>query len=263
MSFDWEFFWRHLLNPSEGYLAAFGRTIYMAVTAQALGIGIGALVAAGRVSKLRIPRVLAFLYAWLIRGVPVIVFMVLFYTGLAAADIFRFEDIEISGFVLSANIQAAIIALGVREGAYMSEVIRNGVQAVEDTQIEAAKALGMSRWTTLRRVTIPQAMRVIIPPLGNNFNIMLKTTSLASVIGVRELFLTTRTISSVTFRVFEMFIILALNYLVLTTVWAVFQAYIEAQLTAHEAVETEKSSWERLIEFLGGSAEEASSRGIA
>ena len=93
---------------------------------------------------------------------------------------------------------------------------------------------------------------MIIPPLGNNFNIMLKTTSLASVIGVQELFLSTRSISAATFKVFEMFTIVAINYLLLTTIWAVIQVLIEMRLNRHEAEASETPWWKRVAEFLAG-----------
>lgn len=263
MSFDWEFFWEQLLSPRETYVTALWTTLYLAVIAQVLGTALGAVIAAGRLSNFRVLRVLAFIYTWLIRGVPVIVFMVIFFTGLAAANIFRFEDFDVFGFEISANVQAAITALAIREAAYMSEVIRNGIQSVEQGQIDAARALGMPWWRVLGRVVIPQAMRVIVPPLGNNFNIMLKTTSLASVIGVEELFLTTRTISAATFRVFEMFLVLALNYLLLTTIWAVIQVIIETRLQRHEADEIQKPWYQRVFDALSGAGEGAEPRGIA
>lgn len=252
MNFDWAFFVDQLTSPNGAYIRALWTTLYMAVIAQLLGIALGAIVAAGRLSKMGFLSFLAFLYTWVIRGIPVIVFMVLLYTGVAAAGIFRFEDITIGSFTLRASVQAAIAALSIREGAYMSEVIRNGVQSVERGQLDAARALGMPWWTVLGRVVMPQALRVIIPPLGNNFNIMLKTTSLASVIGVQELFLVTRSISAATFKVFEMFTIVALNYLLLTTIWAVIQVLIEMRLNRHEADTSAKPWWKRVAEFLSG-----------
>jgi polar amino acid transport system permease protein len=263
MSFDWEYFGNHLLRPNSVYVTALWTTLYLALISQTLGTLLGAVIAGGRLSPFRILRTAAFVYTWLIRGVPVIVFMVLFFTGLAAARIYRFEDIDILGFEIDANIQAAIVALSIREAAYMSEVIRNGLQSVEEGQISAARALGMPRWMVMRRVVIPQAMRVIIPPLGNNFNIMLKTTSLASVIGVQELFLTTRSVSSTSFRVFEMFLVLALNYLILTTAWAVIQVLIEMRLRRHEADADMLPWWRRLLISLGGNADDSQARGMA
>lgn len=252
MNFDWTFFADRLFSPNATYVQALWVTLYVAVIAQLLGIVIGAFVAAGRLSANRLLAVLAFLFTWVVQGIPVIVFMVLLYTGIAAAGIYRFEDVTIGSITIRANIQAAIVALGIREGAYMAEIIRNGVQAVERGQIDAARALGMPWWTVLARVVVPQAMRVIVPPLGNNFNIMLKTTSLASVIGVQELFLVTRSISAATFKVFEMFSIVALNYLFLTTLWAIVQVSIEMRLGRHDLDGDDTPWWRRVGEFLAG-----------
>jgi len=255
MNFDWTFFVDRLFSPTPLYVQALWVTLYVAVIAQLLGIAIGAVVAAGRLSGNRFLTTLAFIFTWVVQGIPVIVFMVLLYTGIAAAGIYRFEDISIRSFTLRANIQAAIVALGIREGAYMAEIIRNGVQAVERGQIDAARALGMPWWNVLRRVVMPQALRVIIPPLGNNFNIMLKTTSLASVIGVQELFLVTRSISAATFKAFEMFSIVALNYLLLTTLWAIIQVFIEMRLGRHNLDDSDLPWWKRVGQFLSGSGQ--------
>jgi polar amino acid transport system permease protein len=161
--------------------------------------------------------------------------MVILFTGVAAAGLLRFNDFAVGSFTVSASLQAAIVAIGLREGAYMGEIIRNGLQSVSKGQVEAARALGMSPMRVMWKIIIPQAMRVIVPPFGNDFNVMLKVTSLASVIGVPELFLTTQTFSAENFRVFELFIGLAINYLLLTTAWSVIQSLIEARLRRHES----------------------------
>ena len=146
----------------------------------------------------------------------------------------RFQDIEIFNVVIRGNVQAAIICLSMREAAYMAEVIRGGILSVENGQIDASKSLGMSWWQSMYRIILPQSLRVVVPPMGNNFNIMLKTTALASVIGVEELFLTTRTISAATFKVFEMFLVLAIAYLIITMGWSLLQILMEYRLNRHE-----------------------------
>ena len=161
------------------------------------------------------------------RGTPLLVQIVFLYTGLAAANIYRFEDIDLGFVVIAGNIQAAIVALSLNEGAYMSEIIRAGISSVDLGQTEAAKSLGMTYWKLMRRIVLPQAVRVIIPPLGNDFNGMLKNTTLVSVIGVPELLLATEMVTSATFRVFELYLVVALYYLTLTTLWGVVQQWIE------------------------------------
>ena len=147
--------------------------------------------------------------------------------ALAAGGIFRFEDIDLGFVVIPGNIQAAIVALSLNEGAYMTEIIRAGILAVDNGQTEAAKSLGMTYFKLMRRIILPQAIRVIVPPLGNEFNAMLKNTTLVSVIGVPELLLATQMITSATFRVFELYTVVALYYLTLTTLWGFVQAWLE------------------------------------
>jgi polar amino acid transport system permease protein len=109
----------------------------------------------------------------------------------------------------------------------MSEIIRAGIASVDIGQTEAAKSLGMTYGKLMRRIVLPQAARVILPPLGNDFNGMLKNTTLVSVIGVPELLLATQMITSATFRVFELYLVVALYYLTLTTLWGFVQQWIE------------------------------------
>lgn len=260
MSFDWAYFVQRIVDPGDAYLMALGRTIAMAVLAMALGLAIGIVVGFGRLSRLRLIRFACAFYIWLIRGVPVLVLLVFFFSGLAAAGWWRFADMTVLGVTLTASFQAAVVALAVHEGAYMAEIVRNGVQAVGKGQIEAAKSIGMTPMQITTRITLPQASRVIVPPLGNDFNQMLKTTSLASVIGVQEIFLITESLSATTFKTFELLVAVALTYLTLTTVWNVIQALIETRLRAHEADERPPTLRERLIAALGGGGEPAARR---
>ena len=143
------------------------------------------------------------------------------------------------------NVLAGIVALSINEGAYMSEIVRAGILSVEPGQTEAAKSLGMTYGLTMRRIVLPQALRVIIPPLGNEFNNMLKTTSLAFTIGVYEMFADAEIGYSNSFKV-EFFEAVAIWYLVLTGVWSIIQASIERRLGASERMD-ELSFRERLM----------------
>lgn len=248
MGFDWSFFFDRLINPGDVYLLALGRTIAMAVLAMALGLLIGIVVGFGRLSRYKPIAWLCAFYVWLVRGIPVLVLLVFFFSGLAAAGFFRFSDVTILGFTIGASFQAAVIALAIHEGAYMAEIVRNGIQAVARGQIEAAKSLGMGAWMVTRRIVLPQASRVIIPPLGNDFNHMLKTTSLASVIGVQEIFLLTESMSAATFKTFELLILVSINYLLLTTIWNIIQGIIETKLRAHE-LDTPVRGWGQSISY--------------
>ncbi|HEX4568992.1 MAG TPA: amino acid ABC transporter permease [Dongiaceae bacterium] len=227
MAFDWGFFWHYLLEPSSVYLHGLWLTLSLSVISQSLGTLIGLFAALGKLSRFRILQLVINFYVWVMRGTPLLVQIVFIYTGLAAGNIFRFEDIDIGFVVIPGNIQAAIVALSLNEGAYMSEIIRAGIASVDIGQTEAAKSLGMTYWKLMRRIVLPQAARVILPPLGNDFNGMLKNTTLVSVIGVPELLLATEMITSATFRVFELYLVVALYYLTLTTLWGIVQRWIE------------------------------------
>jgi len=126
------------------------------------------------------------------------------------------------------------VALAINEGAYMSEIIRAGIQSVDPGQMEAALSVGMPRSLAMRRIVLPQAARVIVPPLGNEFNGMIKNTSLLAFIGVYEMFFDAETHYSTTFKPVEYFLAVAFWYLVLTTIWSIIQARIERRLDPAE-----------------------------
>jgi polar amino acid transport system permease protein len=228
MHFDWPFFWHYLLQPSSTYLNGLWLTLVLSVISQTLGTAGGLVLALWRISGIAALDHLARFYIWLVRGTPLLVQIVFIYTGLAAAGIARFHDISLGFFVIPANVQAGILALSLHEAAYMAEIIRAGIASVDEGQTEAAKSLGMTYGRLMRRIILPQAARFIVPPLGNEFNGMLKATTLVSVIGVPELLLTTETLTSATFRVFELYSVVALYYLTLTTAWGLIQSRIEA-----------------------------------
>jgi polar amino acid transport system permease protein len=142
---------------------------------------------------------------------------------------------------------AGILALGMNEGAYMREIIRAGIDAVDRGQLEAARSLGMPYRLAMRRIVLPQATRFIIPPLGNEFNSMMKNSSLVFFIGVTELFGDAEIRYSTTFKPVEYFLAVAFWYLVLTTVWSLIQAQIERKLAASERGD-ELSFRERVFE---------------
>jgi polar amino acid transport system permease protein len=227
MNFDWAFFWHYLFEPSSVYLHGLWLTLSLSVISQSLGTLIGVAAALGTQSRFRWVRTLVAFYTWLMRGTPLLVQIVFIYTALAAGGIFRFEDWNLGFVVIPGNVQAGIVALSLNEGAYMTEIVRAGILSVDSGQTEAAKSLGMTYLKLMRRIILPQAVRVIVPPLGNEFNAMLKNTTLVSVIGVPELLLATQMVTSATFRVFELYTVVALYYLTLTTLWGFVQRWIE------------------------------------
>jgi polar amino acid transport system permease protein len=229
-TFDSGFFFNSLFQPTSVFLQGLARTVYISVLAQALGTVLGLGIELCRRSRFRPLRWIAGTYVWLVRGTPLLVQLVLVYNGLAATNIYRFEDLTIGPIVVLGVIQAAIITLAANEAAYMAEIIRAALDAIDSGQAEAANALGMTPAMTMRLVLLPQAARIIVPPLGNEFNLMMKSTSLLSVIGLQEMFLTAQSINSATFKTFEIFMTVAAYYLLLTTVWAFVQKWIERKM---------------------------------
>ena len=182
-----------------------------------------------RLSANPIVRGAAFAYVNFFRGTPVLV-QLLFWFNLAA--LYPVITLGIPGVHLDANqlitpMTAAILGLGLNQGAYMSEIVRAGILSVDHGQTEAAEALGITRMQTMRRVVLPQAMRVIIPPTGNETIGMLKTTALVSVISVPELLYSAQIIYARTFETVPLLIVASLWYLLITSILTVGQYYLE------------------------------------
>jgi polar amino acid transport system permease protein len=212
-AWHWGGFFHYLLNPylAEGALI----TVWLTAAAMTGGLALGLVVALCRMSGRRELRMLAGFYGWLFRGTPLLVQLLMIYTAL-----------PLIGIRLSV-VATALTGLSLNEAAYLSEILRAGLLAVPLGQRDAARALGLSRYQTLRRVIGPQAMRVIIPPLGNSVNGMLKTTSLTSVVSMEELLRRTQILVQEQFMVLELFTIAALYYLALTSAWSLVQMRIE------------------------------------
>lgn len=230
MNFNWAYFWGQLLTPSNVFLVGLGLTVAMAVSAEIIGVVLGLVIAQIRLSRYRVLRGFAAFYLWVFRGTPLLVQIVFIYTGLAAAGIVRFHDMVVGGITIPGNLQAGILALGLHEAAYMAEIFRAGILAVDKGQSEAAKALGMPPLMMMRRVIWPQALRVVVLPIGSQFNILLKNTTLVSIIGVPEMLLVTETINSSTFRTFELYAVLGIYFLILTSIWTLFMDWAERRL---------------------------------
>jgi len=161
---NWDGFWGYFVNPYllQGALV----TIALTIVALVLGLVVGLLLALMRMSPYRGVSVPAQAYVWVFRGTPLLVQLVIIYTGLPQIDDRLRLDVT----------QSAILGLVLNESAYLSEIIRAGITSVAIGQREAALSLGLSRWRTFRLVVWPQAMRIIIPPLGNSVNGLLKAT---------------------------------------------------------------------------------------
>jgi polar amino acid transport system permease protein len=194
--------------------------VELAVLSQTAGIVLGVFAALGRISQSRIPiaRWVSGLYLWIFRGTPLLV--QLFFVYFAVPQLTN-NDVVLNEFM------SAFIAFSLNEGAYMAEIVRAGISSVEFGQLEAAHSLGMTRGLAMRRIVLPQAVRIILPPTGNEFVSMLKNTSLAYTISVQEIFFQTDQIRSATFHSFEPLAVVSLWYLAMTTVASFFQTRLE------------------------------------
>lgn len=203
-------------------------TVIMAVLAMLLGTVIGIAVAIMRLSANPVLRGSAAFYVWLFRGTPVILQLLLWF-NLALV----FPTIGIPGFWSGRAVDimtpflSALLGLGINQGAYTSEVVRAGILSVDAGQEEAALAIGMGRLATLRRIILPQAMRVVIPPLGNEFISMIKTTSLASVIQYPEILHNAENIYYANSRVIELLLVAGFWYLVVVSLLSPLQHLLE------------------------------------
>jgi polar amino acid transport system permease protein len=204
-------------------------TLELTVVCMLIGIVLGALLAVMRLSPNPVVQACATAYVWLFRGTPVLV-QLLFWYNLAA--LYPHITFGIPGLDLDANalitpLAAAILGLGLNEAAYMSEIVRAGILSVDHGQSEAAAALGHTRARTYRRIVLPQAMRVIIPPTGNELVGMLKTTSLVSVIAVHDLLYSAQIIYSRSYQTIPLLVVASIWYIIVTSILSVGQYYIE------------------------------------
>lgn len=213
-----------------------GLVVTLELTALAMGVGIvlGVIVAVARQSANPILSSASWIYIWFFRGTPVLVQLIFWY-NLALLFPRLGIGIPFGPTLLSADtnevispLMAAILGLGLNEAAYMAEIVRGGILAVEPGQAEAAQAFGMTRLQTMRRIILPQAMRVILPPTGNETIGMLKASSLASVVAVPELLQSASVIYSRTFQTIPLLLVASIWYLIVVTILSVGQAYVES-----------------------------------
>jgi polar amino acid transport system permease protein len=246
---DWHIVWGRLVHPDHIFLRALWTTVYIAVAAQILGVLLGLIAALMRTSRFPPLRWFSGAYVLLFRGTPLLVQIFFIYFG--ANLLFGFAliptTLHLGLFNVDGAVFAGILALGLNEGAYMREIIRAGIDSIDKGQMEAARSVGMTYGLAMRRIVLPQAARVIVPPLGNEFNGMLKNTSLVFYIGVSEMFSDAEIHYSTTFKPVEYFGAVAIWYLVLTTLWTMIQTQIEKKLAVSERGE-ELSFWDRLVE---------------
>ena len=230
--FDWGTYGQYFF--SSRILSGIFLTLELTAVSMAIGVVLGVVIALMRLSPNLVLSTVSWIYVWLLRGTPVLV-QILFWNFISAVYPSIGLGIPFGGPALvhlDANtvitpFVAAMMALGLNEGAYMSEIVRAGIISVDEGQYDAAAALGMTRMQTMRRIVLPQAMRVIIPPTGNETISMLKTTSLVAFIGLADLLYSAQLIYSVNYRQIPLLLVASTWYLIVTSVLSVGQYYLE------------------------------------
>ncbi|HEV2890643.1 MAG TPA: amino acid ABC transporter permease [Frankiaceae bacterium] len=247
-AFQWSFMADHMFTPP--VMEGVRTTLVLTVYSMLIGVGFGIVLAIMRLSPNPIISSVAWVYTWFFRAVPRLVLAILFGNlGILYARLeigLPFDD-QILGLFggggnaviwgVDANdflrgFTAGLLALALSEAAYMAEIVRAGIQSVDAGQTEAAQAIGMSRGQTMRRVVLPQAMRVIVPPTGNETIAMLKDTSVVAFVPVsNEMFFQLRAVGTRTFQVFPMLVAACLWYVALTSVLMVGQYFLEKRFS--------------------------------
>ena len=228
---EWDVVWHYLF--SDQILTGVVNTIKLTIIAMAIGIVLGVILAVMRLSRNPIVSAVSWVYIWFFRGTPVLVQLIFWYN---LPTVLRSISLGVpfgpSWFAhdpkdLISTLVAVCLGLGLNEAAYMAEIARAGILSVSEGQVEAASALGMTRLQSMRRIVLPQAMRVIIPPTGNETISMLKTTSLAVFVSYNELLGAATNIYSRTYQTIPLLITASIWYLILTSILTVGQYYLE------------------------------------
>ena len=234
------------------------KTIELTAIGMAIGILGGVLLAVMRLSVNPVLSGVSWVYLWFFRGTPLLVQLAFWYSGisylypqLSLGVPFGPEVTHYSANNLIVPMVAACIGLGFNEAAYMAEIVRAGILSVDEGQTEAASSLGMSRGLTMRRVILPQAMRVIIPPTGNEIISMLKNTSLAYIAAVGELYFAQNVIAARTYQIVPMLLVACIWYLAMTSVLMVGQYYIERYYARGAVRQLPPTPWQRFNATIG------------
>ncbi|AVZ75249.1 ABC transporter permease [Streptomyces lunaelactis] len=202
-------------------------TLLISVLSMLIGLALGVLFAVMRLSKNPVTGAVAWLYIWFFRGTPVYVQLLLWFNLALIFPVLNLGFYKDEMVDVMTPFMVALLGLGLNEGAYMAEIVRAGIQSVDEGQTEASHALGMSNSRTMRRIVLPQAMRVIVPPTGNEFINLLKTSSLVSAVQYTDLLRAAQNIGSTSFAVMELLLVASVWYLALTSVFSVGQYYVE------------------------------------
>lgn len=229
--YQWGTVNRYLFAPQ--IMSGLRMTIVLTIVSMVIGVCLGVILAVVRLSPSKLASSLAGAYIAFFRGTPVLVQLIFWFNfsalypkvavGIPFGPDFFFVNVN----ALITPFIAAVLTLGLNEGAYMAEIVRSGILSVPEGQTYAASSLGLSRMQTMRTVVLPQAMRVIVPPTGNEVISMLKTTSIVSIIALSELLYAAQSIYTRTYETIPLLIAVSIWYLVATSVLTVGQQYLE------------------------------------
>lgn len=232
---QWSIVWQYLFDAE--ILAGLGRTLLLTFLAMVGGLAIGVVLAIMRLSRNPVFQTASWAWIWFFRGVPPLVQLIFWYNLSLLIPVVSL-GIPFGPQLWSASMNdlitpfsAALLGLSFTESAYAAEMIRAGIQAVSTGQTEAAATLGMTKSQTLRRIVLPQAMRIIIPPIGNDTISMLKFTSLVSVLALPDLLYSAQMIYARTYQTIPLLIVATIWYLLLSTILTFIEHYVEHRLS--------------------------------
>ncbi|MFF1925094.1 amino acid ABC transporter permease [Streptomyces sp. NPDC058221] len=221
-------------------------TVIISVLSMIIGLVLGVVFAVMRLSKNPVTGAVAWLYIWLFRGTPVYVQLLLWFNLALIFPILNIGFYKDEMVDVMTPFAVALLGLGLNEGAYMAEIVRSGIQSVDEGQTEASHALGMSTGKTMRRIVLPQAMRVIVPPTGNEFINLLKTSSLVSVVQYTDVTRAATNIGATSFAVMEMLLVASVWYLALTSVFSIGQYYVERYYARGSLRQLPLTPWQKV-----------------
>ncbi|NGO70130.1 ABC transporter permease subunit [Streptomyces boncukensis] len=222
-------------------------TIVVSVLAMLMGLVLGIVLAVMRMSKNPVTTTVAWGYIWFFRGTPVYVQLLLWFNLALIFPILNLGPIYKDEMTdVMTPFMAALLGLGLNEAAYMAEICRAGIQSVDEGQTEASHALGMTNAQNMRRIVLPQAMRVIVPPTGNEFINLLKTSSLCAVVMYEETLRKAQNIGNNSGAVVELLLVATLWYLLITTVFSIGQYYLERRYARGTSRQLPPTPWQRI-----------------
>ncbi len=219
--------WSVFRDYAGDFFKGLGLTLAFSVISVFCALFLGAVICLAKISNIKVLRLISTTYIEIIRGVPLLLQLLLIYALMPRIDY---------GTYINSEILAAILALFLNSGAYVAEIFRSGIQAVDKGQMEAGRALGLSKWQTMKSIIIPQAIKNVLPSIGNELIMVIKETSLASTVdaGIGELMSVKKQITSATFINIQPFIVIAIMYFVVTFSLSKVVRYIERRLEARD-----------------------------